>query len=170
MASHENRPTRCCGSANANPRLARTDRLNPFEGKILTIARCYFQTFACPAGQTWIESFRMAEQFFKPEDASQYALGTLNVVQTMRSARRSTFKFSNPLCPGCSSLLTEAERQMTSALAAVRMGQRSSAHIHALLLTEGNDPQPMLRAMQDLCDFAAQNQKISDPAPIPGAG
>ncbi|MEL6508174.1 MAG: hypothetical protein AAFQ47_13285 [Pseudomonadota bacterium] len=163
MAQHENRPTRCCGAPNANPKLARTDNLNPFEGKILTIARCFFQSFAFPAGQTWIESFKMADNFFKSEDAAQYALGTLNVVQTMRVARNSTFKFSNPLCPGCASLLTEAERQLTSALAAVRMGQRSTAHIHALLLTEGNDPQPMLRAMKELCDFAGHRQQIAEP-------
>lgn len=168
MAPHENRPTRCCGAQNAHPRLARTDSLNPFEGKILTIARCFFQTFACPGGQTWIESFRMADKLFACEDSAQYAFGTLNIVQTMRVARSSTFKFSNPLCPGCASLLTDSERQLTSALAAVRAGQRGTAHIHAMLLTEGNDPQPMLRAMQTLCEFATERQQISDLVASPG--
>ncbi len=169
MAPHENRPTRCCGARNAYPRLARADSLNPFEGKILTIARCFFQTFACPAGQTWIESFRMADKLFASDYAAQYAFGTLNIVQTMRVARNSTFKFSNPLCPGCASLLTHSERQLTSALAAVRTGQRSTAHIHAMLLTEGNDPQPMLRAMHTLCDFATQRQQMNNPVASTGA-
>ncbi|WP_224826720.1 hypothetical protein [Cognatishimia sp. MH4019] len=169
MAPHENRPTRCCGAQNAFPRLARTDQLNPFERNILAVARHFFQTFACPAGQIWIEGFRQADQLFAPHDAAQHAFGTLNTVQKMRIARKSTFKFSNPLCPGCASLLTENERQLTSALAAVRTSQRSAAHVHAMLLTEGNDPQPMLLAMHRLCDFAAHERQTHDHVGTSGA-
>ena len=163
MAQRKNRSTPCCDTAQNRAHYARADQLHPFEGKILTIARCFFQTFACPGGQSWMDSFKMADVYFKSEDAAQMALGILNIVQTMRIARNSTFQFSNPLCPGCARLMTETERQLTSALSAVRLGQRSTAHIHALLLTEGNDTGPMLNAMQELCAYAEETQRIAEP-------
>lgn len=116
------------------------------ERQILTIIRHFLQSFTYPSSQGWMMAFRSSCDHFPADQAANLALGCLEVIQTMRAARREGFRFSNPDCPGCRKVMSRDERQLMGALAAARRGQRSRAHTHALLLCEGNDAQPFLEA------------------------
>lgn len=170
MRSRKTPPANCCDPQDTKDALALVERLAEFEAQILGIARWQFQSFAFPQSQSWIESFKAAERCFGPPMAGHVTYATLNVVQAMRLARSSTFKFSNPLCLKCARLMTEPERQLTSALAAVRQGERSAAYIHALLLTEGNDPEPLLSRMRVLCDLITPLEPVMQTEVITGEG
>ena len=163
MAPRQNPAPRCCNTPNGAERVYAVDRLCAFERATLQVARCFFQTFAHPNGQTWMQSFDTAHRGFDHGDPAQYVLRVLKVVQAMRIARSSTFCFSSPHCATCAPRLSEGEKHLTSALECVRLGQRSAAHIHGLLLTEGNDPGQMLQEMQCLCTYASQSSQTADP-------
>ena len=74
--------------------------------------------------------------------AADIVLGVLAAVRTMRVARVSTFRHSNPACPQCSRILTEHERQFKGAFTVIR----NAASAHAMRLCEGNDTTRVLAA------------------------
>ncbi|BAQ67730.1 hypothetical protein NHU_00561 [Rhodovulum sulfidophilum] len=127
---------------------------DPSEHGVLTVARYYFQSFAFPNSQAWINAFAKAESLFPPgmarAGASEIAVAVLAAVQQMRAARGSGFRFSNPDCPGCARILSPHERQFMEVLVALRRGRRSRAHAAAMLICEGNASETFLVAMSDL--------------------
>ncbi|QBX99990.1 hypothetical protein E2K80_03935 [Rhodophyticola sp. CCM32] len=146
--------SQCCGLPKAGRRTERVADLDRFEADILSVARCFFQTFASPERQTWVQAFGMAQTLFPGLDGANLAIGVLNVVQAMRVSRSSVFTFSNPYCADCARILSDGERQLTSALYAVRLGHRSTAHIHALILTEGGETERLIYALEKLAALA----------------
>lgn len=128
--------------------------LDPAEVAVLTVARHYFQSFAFPQSQAWINGFARAEQMFPPGSgrarAAEIAVAVLAAVQAMRGTRATGFRFSNPDCPGCSRILSVHERQFIEVLAAIRRGRRGRAQVTALMVCEGNAHDAFLRAMSDL--------------------
>ncbi|ABG32214.1 hypothetical protein [Roseobacter denitrificans] len=165
MTRQDGRAPQCCTAQDRDDNRHSLKSLNDFERGTLEVARCFFQTFAHPDGQSWMQSFDTARRAFETGDPAQYVFKILRVVQAMRIARRSAFCFSNPHCTVCAGMLSEGEKQLTSALEAVRVGKRSSAHIHALLLTEGNNPSQMLHEMRALCIYGAQLAHPADHGP-----
>lgn len=112
---------------------------------VLQIARCYFQSFAQPASQSWLQANRVAKTELCAASAPEIAVAVLEMVQNLRLARRSTFHFSNPFCASCSRILTAHERLMMATFKAIAAGKPEVARGHAMLLCEGNDTDAYLR-------------------------
>jgi hypothetical protein len=123
--------------------------------------RHFFQTFASPMDQGWLRAFSESFDRFEPDKASEIAVATLGVVQSMRATRRSGFWYSNPDCPNCSRTLSDDERQLMQLFCATRLGRRSDMHTHAMLLCEGNETSALLRAMAYLTGLLASKSELS---------
>jgi len=131
--------------------------LDPFEMLTLQMLRFFFQTFACPASHSWVYAMDVARQACG-EQGGAFALKVLDAMKAVRTTRKSTFTFSSPTCPGCSEILTEHERRMMCALAAVRVGKIGVARLELLMLCEGNDVEPVIDAFEIISDAMPQRQ------------
>lgn len=120
------------------------------EQVILAIARHYLLTFAEPHRQSWMRANALASAMFKEDLGPRISNAVLDVVQELRAARGSVFRFSNPDCPGCSAILSEAERQLMGIITAQHRGMESTAHAHALMVCEGNDTSGLIAASSRL--------------------
>ena len=143
--------------------------LDQAERQVLTVLRYFLQSFTRPASQAWMGAFHEAERHFPQGQSADLALAGLDLIQAMRLARCEGFSFSNPECACCRQWLSGDERQLMSVLAAVRRGQRSRAHTHALILCEGNDVQPVLEATNILARRMAHAVNSPERVPSPSS-
>lgn len=120
---------------------------DPYELAALSVMRHLFSSFAAPSGHGWLAAAAEAEQRFRAFQPGERFFELLRVVQAMRRARRSPFQFSNPHCPPCAAVLTEAERHLMLALQAARRGRLGPSRTHAMLLCEGADVSAVVEAM-----------------------
>ncbi|TVQ52303.1 MAG: hypothetical protein EA355_15335 [Rhodobacteraceae bacterium] len=118
-----------------------------FEQTMLAMMRHVFGSFAHPPGHGWLRAAALAEQRFADRQPGALFLGAVRVVQGIRCARRSPLVFSNPDCDCCAAILTEPERHLMQALMAVRRARPGVARTHAMLLCEGGDIEPLIRAL-----------------------
>ncbi|TCP60922.1 hypothetical protein EV663_10797 [Rhodovulum bhavnagarense] len=143
---------------------------DPIEHGVLTIARLFFQSFAFPKSQAWMSAFGRAGQFLSHglvnARSRDVAFAVLGAVQEMRKARKSGFRFSNPDCRCCASLLSDHERHFLEVLRALRRGTRSQAHCAAMLVCEGNPADGLLPAMSDLATLT----RARPPSTMRGSG
>lgn len=130
-----------CGREGPAHRECRVDSLglDAFELAALAIMRRFFASFADPASQGWLRASQAAQTCFEHDNPGGRFLDLLRVVQQMRMARRSPFRFSNADCARCSAVLTEAERHLMLAMQAARRGRHGAAAAQALMLCEGGD-------------------------------
>jgi len=146
------------------------------ERHVLTVARHYFSAFAQPEKQGWLAAISAALQLFDHARGPEVAVATLAMVQTMRRARRSVFRFNAPECPVCAAHVTPQERAMMSALRAAARGRDEAAQAHAAILCEGNNARAFLESVRCLAERAlpapvgqAALQEERDPAPAAGS-
>lgn len=131
-AQHKTRPGR--------PDEVHLSSLEPDDFARLTLAlmRWHFQTFAAPETQGWLMALRVASAQVGPRAASALCYDLVALVQALRGARSSAFRFNPESCPGCCNWLTPEERQMMTLLAALRRGQTGRARTLVQLLCDGN--------------------------------
>ncbi|MBK1637043.1 hypothetical protein [Rhodovulum adriaticum] len=143
---------------------------DPVEQGVLTIARLFFQSFAFPNSHAWLSAFARAGRLLPPGAVQgrsrDVAFAVLGAVQEMRTARKSGFRFSNPDCPCCASILSDHERHFLEVLRALRRGTRSQAHCAAMLVCEGNPADGLLLAMSDLAALT----RARPPSTMRGSG
>lgn len=141
----------CCGRPFDEKDILRDAAgLDAIEDTVLTIARHYFQSFAVPQSQAWMNAINLAEQAFGRQDGGQIAARVMSVLRAMRGARRSTFMFNSPGCKGCSAVLSEHERRLIGAFAALRRGALGQARVEAMMLCEGNATDALIYEMRAL--------------------
>lgn len=124
---------------------------NSDEHLVLSMCRLYFQSFAVPESQAWSRVFPTAEHRFGPKQGPDLAARVFEVVQELRFARHSHFRYSNPLCGGCSRILTEHERQLMGIFIGLRTGHQSDVFASAMVLCEGNASRNVIARMRVLC-------------------
>ncbi|WP_371169260.1 hypothetical protein [Aliiroseovarius sp. 2305UL8-7] len=151
----------CTAPKHGDAALLETAGLDADERAVLHVMRYFFQSFTRSSTQGWMGTFRHALDQFPADQAANVALAVLSVVQNMRISRREVFRFSNPDCPGCCKVLCDDERQLIGIVVAMRRGQISRAHTHALLICEGNDTAPVLQATRELSHILAHCSNIS---------
>ncbi|MEL6953382.1 MAG: hypothetical protein AAFN09_00125 [Pseudomonadota bacterium] len=151
-------PDPCCGRPVEDKDSLRAEAgLDTAEHGILDIARFYFSSFAHPDSQAWMAGLDTAQALFG-DDGPRIAARVMDVLRAMRCARRSTFMFNAPTCPGCSRILTEHERRLIQGFAALRRGAMGQARVEAMMLCEGNPTGALLDAMQALADVLPGTQ------------
>lgn len=136
------------------------------ERGVLTLARFYFQSFTNPQDQSWLNAVGHALQQFGHQDGPNIAVAVLAVVQTMRRSRMSVFQFNCAECRTCSVYVTAAERTFMSIIRAAAANNAEAAEGHAMILCEGNDTVPLVRAAFTLVQLlypegAARSQRYA---------
>ena len=86
------------------------------------------------------------------DQGAGFAMKVFEAMKAVRTTRKSTFTFSSPTCPGCSEILTEHERRMLLALAAIRVGKIGVAQLELMMLCEGNDVGHVIEAFAAVAD------------------
>ena len=109
------------------------------EDQVLTLARWFFQTFAVPNSQSWMNGLDMADAVFGETAGPMIAMRLLDALRGVRYARKSVYCFNSPTCKGCSAVVTEHERRFMAALRGVRLGQVGRTQTELMMLCEGND-------------------------------
>lgn len=135
--------------------------LSGSEKAVLEIMRYIMLSFATPESQGWIRAFRRGYDFWPETRAAHMAMSVFAMVQSMRCARGSEFRFANPDCKRCVRFLTPDERRFLTVLACVGRGERSRSHAEALILCEGRDPGTTLAAARTLSDLLANDGAIA---------
>ena len=118
--------------------------LDPAMDSALDIMRCFFTAFASPASQGWIGAQEGSVAAYGLRDGPRMALALLRLVQALRGARRSPFRFSNPGCAHCRQVVTDTEARLIALIQEMRRGGGSALHVHAMMLCEGGDAAPLL--------------------------
>ena len=138
-----------CGRPEPGPDESRVGALglDAFELAALVIMRRFFASFADPASQGWLRAAQTAETCFGGDDPGARFLDLLRVVQAMRMARASPFRFASPDCARCAAILTATERHLMLAMQAARRGRRGAAEAQALMLCEGGDSAALMAAL-----------------------
>ncbi|MEM1429748.1 MAG: hypothetical protein AAGG09_09840 [Pseudomonadota bacterium] len=144
---------RSCGTHERGTPVAEL-KYSPAERAVLAVARAYFNSFACPATQGWIGGISEALHAFGEERGPEVAVAVLSVVQCMRRARSSVFRFNSPDCPRCALFVTGHEQMLMAAARAAARGRLDAAGAHATLLCEGSDVRKFLKSLETLADKA----------------
>ena len=120
------------------------------EDNLLTLARFFFQTFAIPQSQSWMNGLDMAEATFGDTIGPMVAMRMLDALRGVRYARRAVYCFNSPTCKGCAAVVTEHERRFMAAFRGIRSGQIGHAQTELMMLCEGNDITQVIGAMTRL--------------------
>jgi hypothetical protein len=142
------------------------------ERAVLQVIRHYCVSFAAPAQQGWIGGIAAALEAFGDERGPHVAVAALGVMQTLRQARQSGFRFNTPDCPSCARNVTSHERLLMSALRAIARARPQAARAHAMLLCEGNPAERVTDALALLATqaFARGGDAAQTARPEPAAG
>lgn len=132
------------------PSGAAPPEFSAFEWNALEVARYFFTSFSRPETQAWTEGFRRAEEMFPAPFGATIANAILIAVNEVRARRERTFEFMCPECERQSGRMTPEERYLMSTISAIRAGNRSAAHMHALLLCESEDTSGFVEAVERL--------------------
>lgn len=120
------------------------------EENILTLARFFFQTFAVPHSQSWMQGLDMAEAVFGETVGPMVAMRMLDALRGVRYARKSVYCFNSPTCKGCAIVVTEHERRFMAAFHSIRTGQAGHAQTEMMMLCEGNSTTQAIGALTRL--------------------
>ncbi|MCC6001579.1 MAG: hypothetical protein JJU19_12045 [Pararhodobacter sp.] len=110
---------------------------DPFSRLTLGLMRWHFQTFAAPDTQGWLMALRLATAHVGPRAAGALCYDVVALVQVLRSARASPFRFNPEGCALCRNWLTPDERRLLDLLDALRHGQTGRAKAVAQMLCDG---------------------------------
>ncbi|MEM1073166.1 MAG: hypothetical protein AAF665_16975 [Pseudomonadota bacterium] len=138
-------------SIDPGVRTRRELALLPFEQDVLTVSRCFFETYEKPDSQCWMQAFMEAEQRFQPPFGATIAHAThltINFLQTARGGAFSYFPTSDAMAEYA---VTPAEKQLIEVMRAVGAGDVEKAEWAALLLCHGGETERFLAAMERLC-------------------
>ena len=125
--------------------------LDDDEDVLLTLARCYFETFAMPETQSWMRCFDLAACHFGADTGAVVSQRLLFALQAMRCSRRSVFGFNAPHCKGCSKIMTEHERRLMTVIKSTRHKQFGTMRMELMMLCEGNDTALAETCFDSLC-------------------
>ncbi len=137
--------------------------LDDFETGLLAVLRHFLTAFAHPESHAWQTAFRVAGERWGEARGPQIAMGLLQVLHSMRGARRSSFEFANPLCVTCRTQATGTEAAFLHMLQAMRRDRTDLARNAVLILTEGTMDAGLI---QSALAFAARHPALSGTIPL----
>lgn len=125
--------------------------LDPIEFAFLTATRFFCLSFSEPTSSAWVTAMLSSSSFFPEPGSAEMMRRTLAVLHEMRTTRRSTFRFSNPRCEGCTGIVTHDERHLIQIVRAIRQNRKSTAFPSSMVLCEGYDTTRLHMAIEDFC-------------------
>lgn len=138
--------------------------LDPFARLTLALMRWHFQTFAAPETQGWLMALRCATTHVGPQAAGPLCYDIVALVQALRSARASCFRFNPEGCACCRVWLMPEERQLMELLDALRHGRTGRAQALVQMLCDGVPNEELIAVAQ-----AYLNRHAPDFPPTAGA-
>ncbi|MEM7214523.1 MAG: hypothetical protein AAF423_03185 [Pseudomonadota bacterium] len=127
--------------------------LDDFTLKLLQLSRVYFTAYAegeAPDGKL---AAAICKRDFGHRYSVEIAMSLLCVLGAMRESRKSTFKFNSTTCQKCRYRISDCERLLFLTIKASRDGNKSEAWVFAMMLCEGNDAMPLIKAVERLNHF-----------------
>lgn len=112
---------------------------------VLAIVRHFLTSFGDPETQSWQMAFATAAERWNDRDGPQTAMRILAVVQAMRRARPSPFRFGNPLCLTCRGWVTPEEADLMGLIQSMRRDRTDVARGHVAALTLGRIDPDLIR-------------------------
>jgi hypothetical protein len=145
------------------------ESLNPdlFARLTLALMRWYFQTFASPDTQGWLTALRCATAHVGPRQAGALCYDLVALIQALRAARSSPFRFNPEGCACCRVWLTPEERLLMEILSALREGRRGRAQTLVQLLCDGAPNDDLLAVAEIYIQRHAP--RLATPAAAPPA-
>lgn len=119
----------------------------------LSAARYFFVSFSERDPSAWVMAMLDSNSFFPGSDSAEKMRRSLAVVHEMRTSRCSAFRFSNPRCQKCSSIVTQDERYLLQMIQHARAGHGSLVASSAMLLCEGNPTERVIAAANRFADL-----------------
>lgn len=120
------------------------------EEMMLAIFRQFLLAYTDLKQPHWERAFEISVTAYGAKQGPCISFGLLKILQAVRAARRTVFRFVNPCCENCAAKLSDYERHLMRTISFVRRGDMSSAQMEALLLCDGSDTRPTIRAIEGL--------------------
>ena len=117
---------------------------------MLEIMRYFFIAYTDPQRNAWEMAFMHAQNRFGTVRGPVIVSRALDVVQAMRLSRKSSFRYSNPYCTCCRERISHSEKHIMETIRAFDRGDPVAAQANALVLCEGHDTGPFLKAAKTL--------------------
>ena len=114
---------------------------------VLHIARLFFVSLHRPQSQAWMSAIFTAEHLFGTSQGAMIAARILQIVNSVRYVRSAGFNYCDPNCADCARFITKEEQYLIMALHTLRHGKQSEASIQAMLLCQGGDHAPVIKAL-----------------------
>lgn len=118
--------------------------LDPFARLTLALMRLHFQTFSDPESQSWLQALRLATAHVGAPRAGALCYDVVGLVQALRTARTSPFRFNPDGCACCRDWLTPEERHICELLEALRFGRMGRARTLVQLLCDGSPDEDLV--------------------------
>jgi len=125
---------------------------DPFARLTLALMRWHFQTFAVPETQGWLMALRLAANHVGPRSAGALCCDVVALVQALRAARSSPFRFNPEGCACCRVWLMPEERRLLELFDALRRDQTGRARTLVQLLCDGVPDDDLLGMARDYLD------------------
>lgn len=119
---------------------------DPFERQSLVLMRHIFTAMARSRHARSEDLVPFTQGLFGTASGDRIFVALLCFVRTMSLSRSETFRYSNPLCPGCAIRITPEEEHLMRILHHVRAGREGRAMIHALMICDREPIGPLIEA------------------------
>lgn len=157
------RPNKCCRRMSLGDTLLEALSADIVEYGFLSAARYFCASFSAPHEAIWVTAMLGSDHFFPGSDSAEKMRRALAVVHEMRTSRRSTFRFSNPRCQGCASVVTEDERHLLQLVQHARAHRVSMLASSAMLLCEGHSTDRVIAAAHGFADCVGASTRDTIP-------
>lgn len=130
--------------------------LSAAEQTVLAALRQFCMSYAAPDSFAWEEAFETCMHAFGPKHGPRIGLAVMNSVRALRSTRKTGFSFIDPACPCCRDKLVSHEHHFMNLIQAERLQDGLTRQTSAMVLCEGEDPGPVLKAITILAGHLAE--------------
>ncbi|MEM8794609.1 MAG: hypothetical protein AAGE61_03495 [Pseudomonadota bacterium] len=120
--------------------------LDDVDKNVLTAMRFFCTSYTHPPSQAWEVAFDETVRAFGHASGPVIAYSIINLLRTLKHARTTVFKFTNPTCPCCREEITDMEMRAIKTIQALRHGDPMAAQTQAMMLCEGVAGQSLIEA------------------------
>lgn len=117
---------------------------------MLAIFRQFLLAYTDVKQPHWERAFEISVTSYGVKQGPCIAFAVLRILQAVRNARVTVFRFVNPCCENCAAHLSDYERHLMRTISFVRKGDLASARIEAFLLCDDGDTRPTIQATDEL--------------------
>lgn len=130
--------------------------------KLLHLSRFCFSAYAEGKNPDCEKIVSFCKREFGSPFSIEIAIALVEVLNSMRLSRKSTFHFNSSACKKCRNRISECERLLFQTVYSMKHKQGSKAYVTALILCEGNDISPLIKAVDKLNKCLLKVERIAN--------